>query len=70
MRFLTAAISTRNDGVRGSSPRVGLAVGQHTDEVLGTRLGLDEDGLALLAAEGVTADRPRGAGPAATGSAR
>ncbi|MBL8774758.1 MAG: CoA transferase [Acidimicrobiales bacterium] len=35
-------------------------LGQHTDEVLRTRLGLGDDELARLRAEGITGDRPAG----------
>ena len=35
-------------------------LGQHTDEVLRSRLGLDEDELARLRAEAITGDRPAG----------
>ena len=35
-------------------------LGQHTDEVLGSLLGLGDDELARLRAEGITGDRPAG----------
>jgi crotonobetainyl-CoA:carnitine CoA-transferase CaiB-like acyl-CoA transferase len=53
--------------VRGLDLRNGAPAplfGEHTDEVLRERLGLDADELARLRAAGVTAHQPRGARPA------